>query len=296
MAGSGAAIGGTLGAVAGSIIPGVGTAIGGAVGSGIGSFVDSRIAKNKAESSEPPMTDPNQTLLLDEIARRRKAIEQGTDVMTQSGLSEIEETGAATRDALSRATGGNAGATVDALLKSQRMEDRNKGAILGQAQQRTPFLQNLEEQMTDKIAQRTLDLTQFNKMQANAEQAQFGKEALMNLQTGTATGAYDELFQGAGDAIQGGANKMMDAFTTMFIEPKLNKKSTQVQLDAMKQINANNGLQNIDYGGVIPQPPARKKPWEGLTTPLEMPENRPWNKLTQPLELRNTQQFENWTN
>lgn len=198
MAGQGAAIGQILGSAAGSVLPGLGTQVGGIAGNITGSLIDSAIAGRREEASTPMLEDPAQRLLLEEVRNKRKSIEQGTDVATQTGLAEADLSGESTRNAVVRATGGNAGQTIDALLKTQRLEDRAKNSVIATSQKLTPFYQNMEEQLTDKIAQRALDLNMFNRVQAGAEKAQFGKEAISNLMAGQATGTFDSLIEGGG--------------------------------------------------------------------------------------------------
>lgn len=197
MAGQGAAIGQILGGVTG--IPGAGVA-----GNVVGGLIDSAIAGRKEEAATPMLEDPAQRLLLEEVRKKRQDLEQGTDVATQTALGEADLTGESTRNAVVRATGGNAAQTIDALLKTQRLEDRSKNAAIGTSQSKIPFYQGLEEQLTDKIAQRALDLNMFNRVQAGAEKAQFGKEALMNLMAGQAT----DTFQPLGDAVSGGLKNL----------------------------------------------------------------------------------------
>lgn len=198
--GLGAILGGAGGAIAGSIVPG-GTSVGSTLGTAFGGAIDSMFAARRADAAEPMIEDPAQRLLLEEIRAKRKAVEAGTDVSTQAGLREADLAGESTRNALVRSTGGNVAQTVDALLKSQRLEDRGKNAVLAQSQQRLPYYTGIEEQLTDKIAQRSLELGLMDQAQAQAEKAQFGKEATLNFLAGQARGDYDKLAQNAGQGI-----------------------------------------------------------------------------------------------
>lgn len=215
MAGQGSLIGEILGGAAGSVIPGLGTAAGSTAGNILGGTIDSLISGRKEEASTPMLEDPTQRLLLEEIRNKRRSIEQGTDVATQAALGEADLSGESTRNAVVRATGGNAAQTIDALLKTQRLEDRAKNAAIGTSQSKIPFLQGLEEQLTEKISQRALDLNMFNRVKAGAEKAQFGKEALMNLMAGNRTGAFEDVDLGIGDGLKNLGGNITDLLSSL---------------------------------------------------------------------------------
>ncbi len=197
----GAAIGSMLGAAAGSVIPGVGTAVGMGAGSAIGNLVDTSVSKNKADDATPLMEDPEQRALLEQIRAKRMATEMGSDITTQAAIGDVADAAEATRGSLVRATGGNAAQTIDALLKSQKMEQQGVNNAVAQSQTRIPFYTSLQDQMQDRLAQRKLELTLLNKAQAAAEEAQYGKENTMNIMSGVASGKYDELFNKGGSKI-----------------------------------------------------------------------------------------------
>jgi hypothetical protein len=198
----GAAIGSLLGAAAGSVVPGVGTAVGMGIGSAVGNLVDTSVAKNKADNARPLMEDPEQRALLEEIRAKRMSTEMGTDITTQAAIGEVADAAEATRGSLVRATGGNAGQTVDALLKSQKMQQQGVNNAVAQAQTRIPFYTSLQDQMLDRLSQRKLELTLLDKAQAAAEEAQYGKENTMNIMSGVASGKYDELLNKGGNKVQ----------------------------------------------------------------------------------------------
>ena len=177
--GIGAGIGSVVGGIAGSIVPGLGTAvgasIGGAVGGGIGSAVDA--SKNKAQ--QPPMVDPNQLALLNEMNQRRKALMTGAGV--QSGINQVNQATAQTQNVISRNTGGDIGNTISGLLQAQRVGGQNINQVLGGANQQQQFFTTLADQLNGKIADRKLGLQQYEYGRQLAQQAENSKNNMTNL-------------------------------------------------------------------------------------------------------------------
>ena len=101
------------------------------------------IFKKKDKLDTPELEDPTQTARLLEIDRISKNIRSGTDAATQTALQQTAATTAATQNRLSRVTGGNVGATTDALLKAQRAGGTASNQAVAQGQSRLPFFMNL---------------------------------------------------------------------------------------------------------------------------------------------------------
>lgn len=186
--GTGAVIGSAAGAAVGSVVPGVGPTIGSAAGQILGNTIDQIAAGRKRESANPILEDPEQRALLEELRAKRRAAELGMDVTTQANLNEVGQTGEAVRDTITRVTGGNAGQSIDALLRSQKMENQGANQVLAASAQRIPYLMSLEDQMQDRISQRVLDLQMFSRAEKAAQEAQFRKENVMNLSAGIMSG------------------------------------------------------------------------------------------------------------
>jgi len=194
-AGGGAAKGASLGAQAGTMImPGIGTAIGavgGAVIGGVAGGMKSKKAqdtRDKAQGFMPGTQDPTQVQRLAEIDQIAKNIQAGTDSATQTGLGQIQGQTAQTQNRLARVTGGNIGATVDALLKAQRAGGDASNQAIAQGQQRLPFFKGLGQDLANRIEQRSLDINLLNRDQYMAEAAQAQKENVINRNAAVASG------------------------------------------------------------------------------------------------------------
>jgi hypothetical protein len=224
--GLGSIIGSAIGGAVGSAVPGVGTSIGSAAGQIIGGVSDQAFAGRREKASMPMWEDPEQRRLLEELRSKRKAMEMGVDVTTNAALNENAQSGEAVRNAITRVTGGNAGQSVDALLKSQRQESAANNQAIGQLATRLPYYQGLEDNLLDRVAQRKLELDLRNVAQATAEKAQYGKENLMNLSTGVQSGRFDADNTGLGQSIG-------DYFTSLRV-----KDFNRQPIEKMQEISA----------------------------------------------------------
>lgn len=164
----GAGIGGAVGGPAGAS---VGGKIGSAVG-GLGSLASGVLKKKKAESLMPPEQDAAQVSALEDAKRKLKQLESGTDANTQAAIQESEQLTAGTQGDILKATGGNIGGTVDALLKAQRIGGRNNNKALAGASKRASGFQGVVERMANRIEQRKLDIQSTKSRQAYAESAE----------------------------------------------------------------------------------------------------------------------------
>ena len=190
---SGGLKGAKTGAQIGSIIPGVGTAIGAAGGAVIGAIAGGGKAKKQEDERKkalqlPGQEDPAQAARLLEIDRIAKNIQSGTDAGTQQAIQQGQETTAATQSRLARNTGGNIGATTDALIKAQRAGGDAANQAISQGQTRLPFFMSLGQQLANRGEQRALELSLLNRAQGSAEGAQNQKERNVNFNSGMVSG------------------------------------------------------------------------------------------------------------
>lgn len=193
--------GASAGAQIGSIVPGIGNLVGGAIGAGVGAITGGLKAKKSEEERKkalqlPGQEDPGQTARLLEIDRIAKNIQSGTDAGTQQAIQQGQETTAATQGRLARNTGGNIGATTDALIKAQKAGGQAANQAISQGQTRLPFFMSLGQQIANRAEQRKLELQLLGRSQGSAETAQDQKERNVNFNSGIATG---ETGQTAGD-------------------------------------------------------------------------------------------------
>ena len=215
-AGSGAMKGATLGAQLGTnpllmaatgglsaaIAPLAGAAIG-----GIGGGVKANQNKKKKEEAlgfTPGYQDPTQVQRLAEIDQIAKNIQAGTDAATQTAIGQAEQTTGATQNRLARVTGGNTGATVDALIKAQRAGGDASNTAIAQAQTRLPFFKDLGQQLANRVEQRKFDLGMLNRGQNLAEWAQADKEGNINRNSIIASGIGQNELGKATEGMGGG--------------------------------------------------------------------------------------------
>jgi hypothetical protein len=222
---SGAASGAGKGAAIGSIIPGVGTLAGGAIGAIAGGAMAGGKQKKSNDAQKIPLADPRELARLSEITQTRKSINAGTDAMTQLGIQQQQNAGRSAQAGISRATGGDVGGTIDALLKSQRATQSGQNNVIAQAGARLPYFEQAQTGLLDRITQRKLELGLLNRSQRVAEAAQaqtdnnINKNALLATQGGTQT-----IAEGAGQvASQMGQNPLMSIISQMIQKGQANK-------------------------------------------------------------------------
>ena len=198
-------IGSLLGGVGGLAIGGpVGAQVGSSLGGAIGGLFGARNAQKKVDASQPVAEDPNQISRLQEIDRTRRQIATGNDPLTRSRINEIQRVGATTQSNIARNTGGDVGGTVAGLLRAQRNVDSGVNQAFNQSQARLPFFENLSSQLSNRVAQRKLELNIRDQNQARAEQAQqqtFSNNAVSGLVGslgGVAGGGLGSLLGGGG--------------------------------------------------------------------------------------------------
>ncbi len=162
-------------------------AAGGALGAA--QLIGSAIKKDQAQA--PPLEDPGQRALLEDIEQRRKSAQTGAD--TAGARRAAEQLGQTTQANIAKVTGGDVGGTVSGLLKAQRATGQNINEALAAGQQRQQFFTGLAQDLQNRIAQRKLDLQQFSRVQALGEAAQLRKEGISNLLGFVGTGTPPQL-------------------------------------------------------------------------------------------------------
>jgi len=178
-----------------------------AIGAAGGAIIGGAKAKKNAKEREaglqlPSGEDPAQTARLLSIDRIAKNVQAGTDPATERALSSGAETTAATQNRLARVTGGASGATVDALLKSQRAGQSAANQSIAQGQQKLPFFMNLGQQIANRAEQRKLELDLLQRAQTSAETAQEAKERNVNANAAIASGVLGSNLSGSTDRIK----------------------------------------------------------------------------------------------
>ena len=146
------------------------------LGSGIFQSIQAHKLKNKAESSMPGLIDPRQASFLSELNQKRKSIDTGAAF--QTGMNAIDTTNAATNEALTRNSGGNAAGTIQALLQSERTAGDAKNNVLATGQNQQLAYNSMYNQLNNQIAGRALQLQMIrsNQNRARSEERRVGKE------------------------------------------------------------------------------------------------------------------------
>jgi hypothetical protein len=194
------ALGELLGTLAGA---GVSAATGGAVPpnvsipmlAGLGGNIEGMAQRRKANSQFPDANDFQQVQLLEQLKRRQRAIETGTDTMSQYGKSMIEQEAAANRQAITQTTGGNVASTIAALARLNRGTGRNISELTAGATGRQMQMDNSIANLINLMSQRRLGLQRDRYYQTLAEAEQSKRSGMQNLMGGLANMDYNNIAQ-----------------------------------------------------------------------------------------------------
>lgn len=177
------------------ILSKVGNRAGDAVGMGmgIGQLLQGKQAKIRANEMTPENVDPMQGAFLAELQQKKNALNTGAEYT--SSLDAIKQKMAQTQDVLAGNSGGDAGGTISALLKSQEVANQGEGDLLAQGQKSEMAYTGMYGDLLNKIAQRKLELGLLKRAQNEAEWAQKSQNGLSNL----AAGAVKQMSMQGGD-------------------------------------------------------------------------------------------------
>lgn len=162
------------------ILTKVGNRAGQAVGAATGAvqLIKARGDKKRAMEATPQMVDPNQAAFLAELQQKKNALNTGSQYT--SSLDAINDKMAQTQDVLAGNSGGDAGGTISALLKSQQVANQGQGKILAQGQKSEDMYNGLFGDLLNKMAQRKLELGLLSRAQNMAEWAQNKQQGAAN--------------------------------------------------------------------------------------------------------------------
>lgn len=209
---SGAGTGSKIGGLIGSAIPGgglIGSVAGGVIGGTAGMIGGLKKQKAAEDSQDIASRDLLELKRLAELNQVSNNISSGTDALTQNKISELARLGSQTHNAVSKASGGDVGATMQGLLQAQRNTQTGvNDALTNRAQ--LPYFQGLAGQLSANISQRALELGLLNRGQETAEYAQGAKENNLNKMGMLATGNTQNIQDLLGSQFQ------MDKIATMF--------------------------------------------------------------------------------
>lgn len=164
---------------------------------GIGQGISGAIKQKKADASFPSFADPNETALLSDVQRKKNSLNSGS--MYSSAKNKMENAVAGNTAAAANLAG-SGGNSVKALIDSSNTIDEGFNNLLGTQEQASQFYYGLDDKLTEKGADRQLQLQMVRNRDLQAQAASKKKMAgemvsgsLVSIasggQTGTPTGA-----------------------------------------------------------------------------------------------------------
>lgn len=175
---TGATIGGILGG-------GVGAALGGnvvggfALGSAVGGGIEGIIKRRQADSKTIDPSSAMQTSILNDITRRRRAMEAGTFFMPQQ--QQLMSMGAGAMNKAASVTGGNIGATISALRGINRGTGRNLNELYGQMLGAAGQMGQQEMAQVNQLYNQQFSIQSYDKQQALHDAMRTQQDAGANL-------------------------------------------------------------------------------------------------------------------
>lgn len=173
----GAGGGGLGGLLAGAAGGPAGVALG--VGTGLLQLGSSLAQKKKAQEATPTAEDPELRRFLNEIDRRRRTFETGAAF--QAGSRALRTQQAATQQGILKAGGGDIGASISGLARSQRGTQSAFNELVGRAEARQDQMTQLFGSVLNRIAQRRLELGLLAQSKAEAQAASSKRQGQANI-------------------------------------------------------------------------------------------------------------------
>lgn len=162
--------------------------------------------KKEAEAMIVPETDWRQQEVYDSLKQRLRSIQSGSAYDPQR--SAIAQQGLSAMDAATSVTGGDIGATIDALSKINRGTGRTQNELLGSMTQEGLQLSNLIANTAKSMADRSYQVTGWEKSQALADAMKRKQQYAQNLTTAATDvfggGLIGSLIGGGGSGGSGG--------------------------------------------------------------------------------------------
>lgn len=160
--------------------------------------------KRAADNGVPDLVDPNQAAYLAELNQKRKSMDTGADYA--AGMDSVDSTTAGTNDAILKATGGDTGGTIQALLQANSSAGNAKNNIIASGQQQRSAYDQMYGGMLNQIAARKMQIQMYQSQQNMAEWAKMKQGANANGMAGAAGAASvaGGESSGGGEAATGG--------------------------------------------------------------------------------------------
>jgi len=145
-----------------------------------------RRAKKQAEALMPGASDPTQLAFLAEMNQKRRALNTGSEFAADMGY--LKQAAAGTNQAIVQAGGGDVAGTMQALLGSQANVGRSMNQVLARADEQQKFYNTFTSDLTNKIAQRRMEIALSKSLQERAEWAQGAQDSYANISNAAARG------------------------------------------------------------------------------------------------------------
>ena len=224
---------------------------------GAGQLLASVIKKKQANAMIPPEEDLQQRSMLNEIRNKRLQMERGAGTAASTARGLTAKQMAQTQSNITRAAGGNLGATLSGLAMSQGAAGDTMNKVLAEQQQQSAAYMQLQNQLQNEVSQRKFSLQMGNYLQKLRESSELRQEGLGNL-LGGAVGMLGQVggLSGAGaNALAGGAGSKTGqglagvtkglAGVTNYLSNIFSNRNTQTPQ------NTTIGVSN--YAGMIPR-------------------------------------------
>lgn len=135
--------------------------------------------QSKKDSGGPPRVDPETRDFYEKMKRRMDSPE--ADPVYQAGKRRNEQMVSRSQREMTRMTGGDVAATQNAMLQAQREGATNMNQLLSQQGQRQQYFTGLASQLQQRIAQRKLELQQYDRVQSEAQKTQASRRGRANM-------------------------------------------------------------------------------------------------------------------
>lgn len=161
-------------------------AVSGGLQTGMGAvqMISGGIAQRKANKlfSQIPQEDYRQSIILQQLQDRMRAMDMGSDALTVANRGLLREGMMSGYNTLRRGTGGDVGALLTGISSVNRAYGRNVAQLAAQQAAARENLSQRLEGLTGQMAQRKLSLQQQAYMQKLAEAKQrqtYGQQNIM---------------------------------------------------------------------------------------------------------------------
>ena len=152
-----------------------------AIGIGAGQLLSGIIKKRQATDVNPPMEDPRQASIMNDLLLKKKQLESGFDPTTSIAYDQIGRQQSQATQNILRASGGNVGSAMSGIAMTQRAAGDAGANVISQNQQQQGQFMALAESLADKMARRKLELQMYDKLQKLRESAEETKSGFSNL-------------------------------------------------------------------------------------------------------------------